>query len=149
MELPDQLLNRFDVKRRKRMDEIDQLPRELRELVHEFNWSIVKAFLDSGVRDARKIRHLIRTVANGAAGYGSGRQLSSGASMKISTHASMELSLRDDLVLSWLAPTEDMVRASMAAVLPYVPGTPLLSKVDKHRIRLSAALRAAKDQGIP
>ncbi len=147
MEFPDQLLNRFDIKRQQRMAEIDRLSPALRELVHEFNWNMVKAFLDNGVRDPKKIRHLIRAVSSGAASYGSGRQFGEGASMKISNETSMELSLRHDLVLSWVVPTDAMVRASMDAILPYVPGTPLLSKAEKHRIRLAAALKAAK--GIP
>lgn len=46
----------------RRMAVIDALPRELRELVHEFGWNVVKSFMDAGVRKPSLIKHLIHTV---------------------------------------------------------------------------------------
>jgi len=51
---------------RKRMEQINALPPELRTLVHEFGWTIIKAFLDCGVRNHRHIRHLIITAWSGS-----------------------------------------------------------------------------------
>jgi hypothetical protein len=143
MELPEALLERHQIKRINRMSEIDRLPADIRALVHEFNWTMIKPFLEAGVRDARRIRHLIRCVVQGAASY-NGSSLNPVKSMRLSTEATMELALRDDLVACEINPSDQMVQASMDAVLPYVPGTPLLTKREKHRIRLRAALQTAK-----
>jgi len=56
----------------KRMAEIDAQPPEIRALVHEFNWTVVKAFLDCGVTKPKHIRHLINRVLDGASAYGNG-----------------------------------------------------------------------------
>jgi hypothetical protein len=145
MELPEALLDRFQVKRINRMNEIDRLPPDIRALVHEFNWTMIKSFLDAGVRDARRIRHLIRNVMDGSAAYGGGNMPDQGVpKLKLSTQTTMELALRDDLAVCHIDPLDQVVQASMDAVLPYVPGTPLLTKREKHRIRLKAALQTAK-----
>lgn len=49
-------------KRQARMARIDNLTPELRELVHEYGWNTVNAFIDSGVTRARNIRHCVETV---------------------------------------------------------------------------------------
>src|ERR1700761_3981407 len=43
-------------------EDVDLLPPALRDLVHEFGWSVVRNFLDCGVTDPRRIRHLVHTV---------------------------------------------------------------------------------------
>lgn len=50
---------------KRRMNTIDHLSPQLRALVHEHGWAIVKAFLDHGVTKPRIIDHLIRTVRRG------------------------------------------------------------------------------------
>lgn len=148
MEFPSELLDRFQVKRVNRMNEIDRLPPAIRELIHEFNWKMINSFLQAGVTDARKIRHLIRCVMEGAATYGGGhlqaKDPSQPPGLKLSNEATMELALRHDIVVCHINPLDQVVQASMDAVLPYVPGTPLLTKREKHRIRLKAALQTAK-----
>lgn len=143
MELPEAILERHQIKRVNRMNEIDGLSPDLRELIHEFNWRMVKAFLDAGVTDARQIKHLIRCVVEGAASY-SGSNMNPIGSLRLSTEAAMELALREDLVVCEINPRDQVIQASMDAVLPYVPGTPLLTKREKHRIRIRAALQTAK-----
>lgn len=143
MDLPEALLERYQVKRVNRMNEIDNLPADIRALVHEFNWTMINPFLKAGIRDARQIKHLIRCVVQGAASY-NGSSLNPIASLRLSTETTMELSLREDLVVCEINPSDQVVQASMDAVLPYVPGTPLLTKREKHRIRLRAALQTAK-----
>lgn len=142
MELPEALLDRFQVKRVNRMNEIDNLSPDIRALVHEFNWTMIHAFLQAGIRDARKIRHLISRVIEGAASYDGGNMDKVG--LKLSTNTTLELALRPDVVACYIDPDERVVQASMDAVLPYVPGTPVLTKRQKHRIRLRAALQTAK-----
>lgn len=57
-----------DARRRaiKRMSFVDALSFEMRALVHEHGLTVVTAFLDCGVRDPRRIRHLINTVRGGS-----------------------------------------------------------------------------------
>ena len=143
MELPEALLDRYQVKRVNRMNEIDRLPADIRALVHEFNWTMIHPFLKAGIRDARQIRHLIRCVVHGAASH-NGKNLPPIRPLRLSADTEMELALREDLAVCEINPSDQMVQASMDAVLPYVPGTPLLTKREKHRIRLRAALQTAK-----
>jgi hypothetical protein len=51
-----------DEKRRNRMAQIDSLPFPLRELVHEYGFSVVKAFVDLGVTKPAHVKHLVNTV---------------------------------------------------------------------------------------
>ena len=52
----------IDERRRQRMARIDQMPYEVRTLVHEYGLNTVNSFLDCGVRDPRRIRHLVEVV---------------------------------------------------------------------------------------
>lgn len=49
-------------KRVQRFDAIDSLPPELRELVHHYGWTVVRAYLDTGISKPANIRHLVETV---------------------------------------------------------------------------------------
>lgn len=48
------------------MEEIDNLPKPIRELIHEEGYTIVNAFLACGVKNHKHIRHLINTVRDGS-----------------------------------------------------------------------------------
>lgn len=65
-----------DVKGRceRRFEVIDELPPAVRRLVHEYSWRSVKAILDLGVKDARKIEHIIREVRGIRSGDDKGRE---------------------------------------------------------------------------
>ena len=52
----------YEHRRIARMAEIDALPPAIKELVHEWGWTIVKNFLDCGVKKPKHIRHLIKVV---------------------------------------------------------------------------------------
>ena len=43
---------------------IDGLDREMRALVHEYGWTVVKTSMDLGVRKPAQIRHLVETILN-------------------------------------------------------------------------------------
>ena len=49
-------------KREARMQKIDALPADIRELVHEYGYHIVNSFMLHGVSKAKHIRHLVETV---------------------------------------------------------------------------------------
>lgn len=51
-----------DRQRRARMQRIDELPAEVRALVHEYGFRIVDNFLMCGVTKPRQIRHLVELV---------------------------------------------------------------------------------------
>ena len=64
--------NEFLIRNRKRMAEIDEMSPKLRALIHEFNYGLVKQFLNAGVTKPSVIRHLIRKVQEGSAAYSNG-----------------------------------------------------------------------------
>lgn len=49
-------------KRIKRMNHVDNMPAELRALVHEYGLSIVQQFINCGVTKAGHIRHLVEST---------------------------------------------------------------------------------------
>ncbi len=49
-------------RRANRMDAIDRQPPEIRELVHEYGWNVVNAFLAMGFKKPKQIRHIVETV---------------------------------------------------------------------------------------
>ena len=57
-------LTSSDVKDRveRRMKRIDALPKDVREIVHEYGWGPVDALLSAGVKNAKVMRHIIIQV---------------------------------------------------------------------------------------
>jgi hypothetical protein len=53
-------------RRAKRMARIDAMPADLRACVHEYGLTIVDACLQSGVKKARNIRHIVETIRGGS-----------------------------------------------------------------------------------
>ncbi len=51
-------------RRAKRMETVDNMKPDLRELVHDYGLTVVKAFMDLGVVRASHIRHVVETVLN-------------------------------------------------------------------------------------
>lgn len=51
-----------DAKRRRRMEEIDKMPADLRELVHAYGLTVVRALMDCGVKKPNQIRHVVETI---------------------------------------------------------------------------------------
>lgn len=47
---------------RRRMDRVDNMPPEMRRVVHEYGLEVVHVFIEQGIRDPRKIAFLIDTV---------------------------------------------------------------------------------------
>lgn len=141
----------------------DAMPRELRALVHEFGFPIVHAFIEAGgIRDPRKIRHLVKTCWDGPRSYGDGAQsrkarggrspvldkldwllIQSGSA--ISAETLLRVLRETGLVIVPLVPTDYMVDASIEAT----GQMGLVSKREKHHGRLAAAIRAAASRHWP
>ncbi len=53
-----------EIRRERRMHQIDNLTPELRAVVNEWGWTIVDNFMRCGVKKANRIEHLINVVLN-------------------------------------------------------------------------------------
>ena len=118
-----------DQRRLAHMQTIDNLPEDWRALVHEHGFNVVMAMLDCGVKKAKHARHIINTVLD---------ELSPvrGSFSSQGTRTRAE----NTLALIPREPTEAMINASMATVASFEVS---VTKYEKHRLRLRAALRAA------
>lgn len=109
-----------------RMDRIDAMEPDLRALVHEHGLTMVQAFLDVGVKKANQIAHLIMVVTRGSTEVGDRRENPRLTSMKVFVP---------------LEPSDRMIEASMATVANHdMP----MTKREKHRLRLKAAIQAGR-----
>ncbi|MDR6826463.1 hypothetical protein J2X48_000733 [Bosea sp. BE271] len=54
----------IDGRRRARMEAIDALSPEHRELVHDYGYNVVRACMDCGATKPKHIRHIVETVLN-------------------------------------------------------------------------------------
>lgn len=136
-------------KRVRALGEVDAMPPALRACVHEFGLPIVQGFVDSGVSEPQRIRHLVLLcwTAAGAEGRGNG---GGGFAPHIDallvrnggvTSADQLAALLRGMGAAMLplGPSTVMVQASMAEVSKHG----LLSKERKHELRLRAAMKAA------
>jgi hypothetical protein len=115
-----------------RMSYIDGLPKDVRELVHEYGFTVVKAFLDQKITKASAIRHLIDTVRTGSIDPGTG----AGGVGMVGGRAMCAVPIE---------PTPAMIAASMATVANH---DMLVSKEEKHRLRLRAAIKAGMSRVV-
>lgn len=53
-----------DIKRANRMASIDKCSPEIRALVHDYGWTVVKTIMDLGVTKPTRIKHIVETVLN-------------------------------------------------------------------------------------
>jgi len=141
-------------KRARRLEEVDDMPPELRGCVHEFGYAIVHAFVTNGVTSPGRIRQLVHEVWAGAR-QPAQRQKSNplGASTiaaldwfliqngcDVSATTLTRLLWHNGMALLPCNPTRAMIDASMNAVTREMP---IISKEDKHVRRLRAAVTAA------
>lgn len=130
------------------LERVDKMPPELRGCVHEFGLEIVHAFVEAGITNPRKIRHLVnvcwlgpRATAQKSAGVENlinWLLSSSGATMTAKTL--VEALWRSQMVIVHVSLPEVAIQASMDEVR--LPG-PKLTKHEKHRRRLLVAVKAA------
>ena len=58
----DERVERINANRRARMERIDEMPAEMRELIHIYGLAIVETCTALGVSKPRQIRHIVETV---------------------------------------------------------------------------------------
>lgn len=141
-------MNELMTRREKSVARIDGFPPELRECVHEFGNAIVDACLQARVTKPAMIRELVLQIWAGARqeGQRGGAEgtldwvlMQAGANI---TAARLERILWDfDLRIVSVTPSHEMLQASMAEVSGF---NERITKTEKHRRRLMAAIRACK-----
>lgn len=141
-------------------EEIDNLPPGLRDCVHEFGWSVVRAYMEHGISKPNVIRHLIHTAWNGPREPGNKRGHERGGGNRAIQALDTYLLRADgvphgrelvgllrnsNIVLLPFEPTDKMVLASIDALSKR--GT--VTYENKHRIRLRAAMKAGVAEAWP
>lgn len=135
-------------KRLKQLNEVDMMPGDLRACVHEFGYPIVKSCLDVGVREPRHIRQLVKEIwlggrqgsQTGGALYAVDTLLSHGV---VSLKGLVRMLNDSSMTIAPIEPTRAMLDASLEEVSGY---NIRCTKEEKHRRRLRAALKAARDE---
>lgn len=138
----------------KTFERLEQLSPQLRQCVHEYGLPIVEACLQAGVKDPRRIHNLVKEIWNGARQKGQRNTnrhkrcavqdtldwalIQSGSEMSAETF--VRILWEHSLVIVPREPTLAMIEASKATVSNY---DLKITKSDKHRLRLRAALDAA------
>jgi hypothetical protein len=117
------------LRRDNRMRRVDAMSEEWREVVHDFGLCVVDALQECGVTQARHGRHIIRTVLAELGPLNGG-----------SSNQGVRMAGNNRQVMVPLEPTEGMVEAAMATVSTF---DAKITKREKHRLRLRAALAAA------
>lgn len=137
----------------------DELPGPQRELVHEFGFEIVRAFRDAGIKEPRIVRHLVLTCWDGPRSMSETTRkhapqsrimqrldwLLINARASITAETLVRVLWHSNVALIPMSPSEVMVDASIAATADMG----LVSKYEKHRGRLRAALVAQARSTFP
>lgn len=131
-------------KRLDALDEVDRMPGDLRQCVHEFGLPIVSVLRKHGIRNPRHIREIVREIWHGPRQYGqTGGTMATVDTLLVQgrfTLAGLSRFLGDNnYVIAPCEPTRKMLDASMAEV---TGGGERMTKEEKHRRRLRAALRS-------
>lgn len=137
--------------------DIESMPSDLRECVHEYGYAIVKACLIAGVNKPGAIHQLVREIWEGARQPGQRGKLAgvprvyntldwvlTQAGPDISAATLARVLANNSHTIAPLTPTREMIAASMNAI----NGMGLLTKRDKHQIRLRAALLVASEAAV-
>lgn len=139
-------------KRHRQLDEVDQMAADLRSCVHEFGLPIVSILVKHGIRKPAHVREVVHEIWSGARqsgqrGGGSNTLewflLQTGGAP--SAAALQRVLTANGLMIVHTAPTKAMINASMATV---TPADGPMTKQEKHKRRLFAALQAAASEGL-
>lgn len=133
-------------KRTKALDDTDQLPAELRSLVHEYGLAIVRVCLKHGITRPNVIHELVREIWTGARQTSQPRAPSSTldwyftqVGADINTATLLRLLSNQNLIIVPRSPTVRMIEASMTTIANF---DQKVTKQQKHKLRLEAALLA-------
>lgn len=131
----------------------DAMPAGLRECVHEYGLTIVEHLMKHGVKNPAAIRELVRVIWDGARQPAQRLYGPAGSSVInrldwVLMQAGCPLSARalarvlndSNYVIAPIHPTAGMIEASMDAIA----GMGVLSKREKHQIRLRMAMKSAQ-----
>lgn len=139
------------------LETVDDMPPELRACVHEFGYAIVNACLQAGVTKPAQIRQLVYNIWQGARQphQRTGERGTSimeyldwvliQAGAQITAQRLVRVLHDKGMVVVPHEPTEQMIVTSMMAI----EKMGLLTKRQKHTIRLRAAIRGAAKQFWP
>jgi len=147
-------------RRLRALEATDDMKAGLRQCVHEYGYAIVQACLQAGVNEPRTIRQLVREIWAGArqpaqrTGTGSARRnalehldwVLIQANAEINASTLIRILKDNNLVIVPDEPTFQMIEASKATVANH---DLKITKSDKHRLRLRAAIKAAVEQFWP
>ena len=143
------------------LEATDAMPARLRECVHEFGYEIVSVISQAGIIDPGKIRAIVHTVWNGA------REPIQRTGTKRRAHPSPVLGHLDWLLIQAGAPitARTLIRGLDMHGMVIVPREPstvmvqasmdatnqmgVVSKAEKHKGRLRAAIRASTQRLWP
>lgn len=135
-------------KRQESCERVDRYPAEIRQLIHEFGQPIVEACLQAKITKPAMIPQLVTEIwagarqtsqRGGAEGTLDWVLMQAGATISA---ARLERVLNDYcLRIVPIDPTAEMIAASMAEVGNF---NQRVTKSQKHRLRLTAAVRACK-----
>lgn len=131
----------------------DTMPPELRAVVHEIGLPLVNLFIECGVTEPRHIRALVGACWTNAQGHANrnGGMAAQVDAMLIRQGGAVTAGMLALLLRQMTAgiipasPTPEMVQASIAETGKHG----LMSKEEKHRVRLRAGIRAGFAQYWP
>ena len=134
----------LSAKRYRDLDMVDKMPPELRECVHDFGLPIVRVLVKHGIKKPAHVREIVKEIWNGPrqdcqGGGAIGSVDFALARGGITLPMLRRLLADNNMVIASCEPTRKMLNASMTAVSGY---NVRVSKEEKHRMRLRAALRA-------
>lgn len=141
----------LSAKRVSALETVDRMSPHLRECVHEFGLPIVSVLTKFGITDPRHIREIVREIWTGPRQTGQRACIMGALDFALARGPVSSLALKRILADSSLAivsmePTRVMLDASMAAVTGF---NVRVTREEKHRRRLRAALRAAAQEDVP
>ena len=137
----------LSAKRYAALEQMDRMPADLRECVHEFGYGIVQTLISNGVTKPSAIRQIVVAIWGGARqeGQRTGARntidwLLSQSGTGVSAKTFYRLLAQSSLAVVAAEPTRAMLNASLAEVSGH---SIRCTKEEKHRRRLRAALRTA------
>jgi hypothetical protein len=147
--------DRVQARTQRELQITDSMTRELRECVHEFGLPIVERLMWHGVTSPGAIREIVREVWDGARQPSQRLYGAAGASVvnkldwvliqancPISAKRLIRVLADRSYTITPSHPTAAMINASLSALHNHG----LVSKHEKHRLRLIAALKAAQKE---
>lgn len=127
------------------LNDMDRMSPGLRACVHEFGYSIVNTLRKFGISNPAHVREVVHQVWLGPREGGQSAGMTGEldyilAQGPVNAAQLQSVLMANSHVILPLTPTKEMVRASMAEVSNF---DVLVTKEEKHRIRLTAAIKAA------